>query len=90
MDARNPKIADSQLSASSEKTSLKLFARFGRMWTPRTNTHSYAWCAAAGGDQWLQVDFGKLVLVNGVIVQGSILLACCHEPMSYFYKIEKN
>ena len=60
-------IRDNMISASSESPSFTLKARWARL-----NSTTGSWYArTTTGDQWIQVAFGGLKLVSGVILQGS-------------------
>ena len=60
-------VPDSSMTASSVACS----AQSARLHGNPLNGKQGAWCAAANNvDQWLQVDFGKDVKVQGVATQG--------------------
>ena len=65
------RVQDSQITASSEK-SMGSLAKYARLNFPRVvGTHNGAWCASSNNEhQWVQVVFGALKFVTGVITQG--------------------
>ncbi|CAH1794014.1 unnamed protein product [Owenia fusiformis] len=64
-----------------------------RLDTPQTETLRGGWAAEYGDDvnQWIQVDLGDVMLVNGVITQGSASLNQWVTSYKLFYgKTEEN
>ncbi len=55
-------IQDSALSASSESSGKE--AKLARL------NNGAGWCASSASSQWLQVDLGRLYMVNAIATQG--------------------